>query len=126
MSQKTTVTILTICASLLLVGYWLTVHRRKGEPSYSQKISGQQLFEEKYTASYGGSLNGNSYSFYVTDSTHFRKFIGPCEDREFFNFYVKNDSLVAIKRTFTFRGQSKTIDSLSFSVSRLKIEHKFD
>jgi hypothetical protein len=96
---------------------------------YSKYLS-KGIFEEKYEPHSGGVLEGNIYSYYITDSTSFRKYIGKCDDKEVFRFVViSNDSVKAVKWSWRNRMGDLPeipIDSILYSIESLKKEGIFD
>ncbi len=69
----------------------------------------------------------NDYSYYVTDSLTFRKFIGQCEDKELYKCVVIKDTIKAVKysRRICYRKEI-AIDSIFLSIKALTKEGDFD
>lgn len=101
----------------------------KKNPIYSKSLT-KGIFEEKYEPYTGGVLDGNSFSYYLTDSTAFRKYVGRCDDKEVFRFvFVSEDSVKAVKWSWRNRfGNSPEIpvDSIIYSIKSLKKEGNFE
>jgi hypothetical protein len=101
----------------------------KTEYIISKKIS-ENVFLEMYQPYTGGVLDGNIYSYYITDSTAFRKYIGKCDDKEVYRFVVlSNDSIKAVKWSWRNRMGDLPeipIDSVLFSIKELKREADFE
>jgi hypothetical protein len=90
------------------------------------KLLDNNVFEEKFKSFSGGVLMSNTYTYYVTDSITFRKYLGDCDDKEFFRCHVKGDSLVVLKTSWRNSSFEKTINTSYFSIDKLKKEGDFE
>ncbi|WP_233877762.1 hypothetical protein [Dyadobacter sp. CY323] len=69
----------------------------------------------------------NDYSYYVTDSVTFRKFIGQCDEKELYKCEVLGDTIKAVKYSRRIRyGKEIAIDSVYFSIKSLQNDGRFD
>lgn len=87
------------------------------------------IFEERFESFHGGVLMSNTITYYLTDSVSFRKYIGACDEDEIFKSSVNVDTIVVIKFSWKNWYMSKKetpIDTLYFSISKLKEEGDFD
>lgn len=101
----------------------------KSEHIISKKIS-ENIFLEMYQPYTGGVLDGNSYSYYLTDSIKFKKYVGRCDDKEVYRFTViSEDSIKAVKWSWRNRmGELPEIpiDSVLYSIKNLKKGGNFE
>ena len=85
------------------------------------------LFEEKFQAFSGGVLMSDTYLYYLTDSTTFRVLIGQCDEKELYRCSVEGDTVKALKYSRRIHyGKEIPIDSMYFSISKLRKEGKFE
>ena len=69
----------------------------------------------------------SDYSYYITDSTTFRKFIGTSDEKELYKCEVKGDLIIAIKYSRRVHyGIEIPIDSVVYSIKELKEKEKFE
>lgn len=69
----------------------------------------------------------NDFSYYVTDSVNFRKFIGECDEKELYKCKVIGDTIKAVKYSRRiYYGKETPIDSAIFSITGLKKEGDFE
>jgi hypothetical protein len=97
----------------------------KKNPLKTHEI-GDKLFEERFESFSGGVLMDNTYTYYLTDSINFRKYIGSCDDKEFFRCNVKGDSLVVLKTSWRNSNYEKPIETTYFSINKLKKDGDFE
>jgi hypothetical protein len=85
------------------------------------------IFEEKFQPFSGGVLMSDTYSYYLTDSTKFRILLGQCDEKELYRCIAKGDSIKAVKFSRRIRyGKEIPIDSVTYSISKLKREGNFE
>jgi hypothetical protein len=88
---------------------------------------GNHIFKEKFETFSGGVLMTNDYSYYVTDSLKFRKFVGECDEKELYKFAIIGDTIKAIKYSRrVYYGREIAIDSSFFSIKELRKEGDFE
>ena len=88
---------------------------------------GSHIFKEKFETFSGGVLMTNDYSYYVTDSLKFRKFIGDCDEKELYKCTVLGDSIKAVKYSRRIHyGIETAIDSSYFSIKELRKDGDFE
>ncbi len=88
---------------------------------------GNGIFKEKFETFQGGVLMTNDYSYYVTDSISFRKFVGEADEKELFKCQVFGDTIKAVKYSRRIHyGKETPIDSIYLSIKDLKKEGKFE
>jgi hypothetical protein len=90
------------------------------------KLIGSNIFEEKFKSFGGGVLMSSTYTYYVTDSTSFRKYLGHCDDKEFFRCHIKGDTIVVVKTSWRNSNYEKPIGTTYFSIKDLKQEGDFE
>jgi hypothetical protein len=129
MKKKVVISAIIIIAIFLIYRNQEKTKYDKTEYVVSKKIS-ENVFLEMYQPYTGGVLDGNIYSYYITDSTAFRKYVGRCDDKEVYRFVlISEDSIKAIK--FSWRNRMGDlpeipIDSLFYSIKSLKKEGEFE
>lgn len=90
---------------------------------------GNGIYEERFKSFEGGVLMGNITTYYITDSTTFRKYIGNCDEDEMFKCNVENGNIKIVKWSWKNWYKDKKeipIDSIYHSISELKREGKFE
>ena len=76
-----------VISAIIIIAIFLIYHNQekriydKSKHIVSKKIT-KNVFLEMYQPYTGGVLDGNSYSYYLTDSTKFKKYVGRCDDKE--------------------------------------------
>jgi hypothetical protein len=90
------------------------------------KLIDNNVFEEKFKSFSGGVLMSNTYTYYVTDSSNFRKYLGACDDKEFFRCHIKGDTIVVVKTSWRNSNYEKPIETTIFSIKNLKKEGNFE
>lgn len=98
----------------------------KDKHQHTEALGGH-IFKEKFETFSGGVLMTNDYSYYVTDSVTFRKFVGQCDEKELYKCKVLGDTIKAVKYSRRIRyGKETAIDSVFFSIKALKKEGDFE
>ncbi len=88
---------------------------------------GNGIYEERFRPFSGGVLMSDTKSYYLTDSINFRILLGQCEDYELYRCQSTGDTIMAVKYSRRiFYGKETPIDTLYFSISKLKEEGDFD
>jgi hypothetical protein len=98
----------------------------------------RHLYVERYRVFNGSVFVASTDSYYLTDSTNFRKFIGSCEDNEegeSYHYKYRNDT-VFIEKTIeedtaqldelNSKTVEKMLESKCYSLNELRKAHKFD
>jgi len=127
MKKRTIKTVLILLG--IILGIWCcnnTLKMSKDRHQHTEKLS-NGIFKEKFETFSGGVLMTNDYSYYVTDSTTFRKFIGDCDEKEIYRCIVLGDTIRAIKYSRRIHyGKDTPIDSVFFSIKALKKDGVFN
>jgi hypothetical protein len=88
---------------------------------------GNHIFKEKFETFGGGVLMTNDYSYYVTDSVTFRKFIGECDEKELYKCIVMGDTIKVVKFSRRIHyGRETSVDSVYLSIKELKQDGDFE
>ena len=82
------------------------------------------LYLEIFKTSGGGVFASDTYSNYLTDSLHFRKFIGVEHDNDQIRFSILNNKKICIYRVE--RQNNDTLETKVYNVSELKEECTFE
>lgn len=87
---------------------------------------GNQLFYEIYKISSGGTLASDTYSYYLTDSINFRKYLGTIyyDDEHLYCKEIDSDRTIVYRAYRNIEGD--TIEKTIYCLSDLKSEGKFD
>lgn len=113
---------------LLFVGLLFTSCTSKYSKEHHEGtgIIDSNLYRERFLVYSGGAFANNSYSFYITDSANFRKYIGTVyydDEQLFCNVLDSNRVLVyRAKRN----NEHDTLEKKIYLLSDLKKEGKFD
>ena len=89
-------------------------------------LIGSDIYEERFDSFQGGVLMSNICTYYVTDSTNFRKYLGACDDKEFFRCHLEGDTIVVIKTSWRNSYYEKSIGTTYLSIKKLKEEGDFE
>ena len=84
------------------------------------------LYREKFIVFSGGAYSAERYSYYLTDSTSFRKYIGTHEEEENFSYRCYGDSVFVEKVSYKIPNHIDILERKDFSSNLLKKEHKFE
>ena len=129
MKKKVVISAIIIVAIFLIYRNQEKRKYDKSEHIISKKIS-KDVFLEMYQPYIGGVLDGNSYSYYLTDSTKFRKYVGRCDDKEVYRFTVTSeDNIKAVKWSWRNRMGDLPeipIDSVLYSINQLRKDGDFE
>ena len=90
---------------------------------------GNGIYEERFKSFEGGVLMGNIITYYITDSTTFRRYIGNCDEDEMFKCKVENEYIKVVKWSWKnwYKTEKETpADSAIYSIKELKLEGKFE
>jgi len=130
-TTKRKIIIKATIAVVIITGMW-KCHRvifyNKNNHLHTDYIA-SGIFEERFESFNGGVLMSNTITYYLTDSVSFRKYIGACDEDEIFKSKVYIDSVVTIKfswKDWYISKKETPIDTLYFSISKLKEEGDFD
>jgi hypothetical protein len=72
----------------------------------------------------GGAWSAEEYEDYLTDSTNFRLYIGSHSEYGSFDYDCAGDTIIVRKYSHSENGK-RLAEEKSFSISKLKQEHKF-
>lgn len=90
-------------------------------------VACNNLIREKYIVGSWGALSADIYADYLTDSIHFRVYIGTHGDEENFGYDCAHDSIHIIRLSIIGVESPKIIDKIKvFSISSLKKEGVFE
>lgn len=93
---------------------------------FSRKEIADDVYLEKYY-SFQGGVFGDVLAIYLTDSVSFRTFVMKKEDKEHVYYEFIDSSRVAfVKRSRRSIDYDSILDSIVFSIVKLKSEGKFD
>ncbi len=114
---------------LLIVGFMLLSCTSKYSKQHyfgTGKIS-SGLYKEVFCINTGGVMASGSYSYYLTDSVSFRKYLGTSySDEEIIHCEMFDSGRIMVFRV-SFRGNEKdTISKEFYQLSELKSEGKYD
>jgi len=128
-TMKRKIIIKATIAVVIITGMW-KCHRvmfyNKNNHLYTDYI-GNGIYEERFRPFSGGVLMSDTKSYYLTDSSKFRILLGQCEDYELYRCQSTGDKIVAVKYSrIIYYGRETPIDTLHFSISKLKEEGDFD
>jgi len=102
------------------------VDKKNKQKLFAKKSICNQLWREKFRVFSGGAYSAELYSDYVTDSTNFRIYIGSHDENSSFDYQCNGDSVIVRKFAHN-ENQAKTILRVStFSLSKLRNDHKFE
>lgn len=126
--KKRIITISLVITGIFLVmkscNHYLTFNKDKHQ--HTENL-GNHIFKEKFETFSGGVLMTNDYSYYVTDSLKFRKFIGECDEKELYKCTVIGDTIRAIKYSRRiYYGKETAVDSSFFSIRELRKDGDFE
>jgi hypothetical protein len=128
-TMKKRIIIKTLVFLVILFGIWKchnNLFYNKHNHLHTDAL-GEGIYEERFKPFSGGVLMTDTYSYYLTDSTNFRILLDQCDEKELYRCYVLEDTIKAIKYSRRIHyGRETPIDSVFFSIKRLKQEGKFD
>ncbi|MFN8286290.1 MAG: hypothetical protein U0V74_06025 [Chitinophagales bacterium] len=86
------------------------------------------LYLEIYNPRHWGVYGGETVTYYLTDSSNFRKFLGYCDEKERIGVEINADSVTCKKYSTRnrFAKGEIVIDSFKLTISALKKEIDFD
>jgi hypothetical protein len=128
MKKRTIIKLALLGVFFLLIWKWYyNNHYNKESHKFSSIIS-DGIYEEVFLLSASGVLANDLYSCYITDSINFRKFVGRFDNKEKYIFDLANrDTIKSVRYSRRiYYGKSIPIDTLYFSISKLKEEGDFD
>ncbi len=115
--------LITLCLLLLGCG---------NKPTKENHFSTNKLqspFYEEIFVNKGGVWAGNSYYFYLTDSTNFRELVGVCNEGENYFYEFNKDEIKAYKFVWSIKKEEKIkekVDSSIYSVNKLIKKQNFE
>lgn len=119
----------TLILTGIVLGIWYCNQKmwhNKKRHVYTHRLS-NSIFEKKFEPFQGGVLMTSNYTYYLTDSTTFRKLVGDCDEKEFVRCNVQGDNVKIIKYSRRIHyGKETPIDSTFYSIKVLKEEGDFD
>lgn len=102
------------------------INKKSKKKLFSTKSVCNGLWREKFTVFSGGAHSAELYSDYLTDSVNFRAYIGTHDEHENFEYKCNGDSILVQKFTFKDSNVSTVLLKLTFTLSNLQKEHKFE
>lgn len=89
-------------------------------------IIDSNLYRERFLVYSGGALANNSYSFYLTDSIKFRKYIGTVyfDDEQLFCSVLDSNRILVFRAKRN--NENDTLDKKIYLLSELRKEGNFD
>lgn len=85
------------------------------------------LYKEVFEINFGGLMTNGSYSYYLTDSSNFRKYIGSTyDDNERIHCGMLDSDRLVVFRFFYIGERSDIVNRTIYFLSSLKKEGKFE
>jgi len=112
--------------AILLVLLLGCVDKKSKQKLFAKTSICNRLWREKFRVFSGGAYSAELYSDYITDSTNFRIYIGSHDEHSSFDYQCIGDTVVVLKFTHN-ENKGRTVSKKStFSLSKLRKEHKFE
>lgn len=102
---------------ICFVGLSCSDHKKK---FYKTQQLSDRLFVEKFYTYQGGAYGGEKMTYFLTDSLHFRKYIGECDEKEKYIFKVDNGFVYIKKFSWRNRHDGIVIDSTTLNIMTIE------